>query len=71
MWVVTVWRFDIYSGWKVPDEIPSGVRFSPVQIGPGVHPAFSTTGNASFLGVKRQWGGVDHPPHPPPKLKKE
>ena len=40
-----------------------GTRFSvPVQTGPGIHPASYTVGTGSFLGVKRQGGGVDHPP---------
>ena len=46
------------------DRIPvRGARFSaPVQTGPGAHPASSTMGTASFLGVKRLGCGVDHPP---------
>jgi len=49
-----------------------GVTFSaPVQTGPGAHPAFYTRGTGSFLGVKRPGRGVDHPPHPAPRLKKE
>ena len=40
-----------------------GVKFSaPVQTGPGVHPASSTMGTGSFLGIKRPGRGVDHPP---------
>jgi len=39
------------------------VRFStPVQTGPGAHPAFCTIGTGSFLGVKRLGRGTDHPP---------
>jgi hypothetical protein len=46
-----------------------GARVSaPVQTGPGAHPS-SCTG--SFPGVKRPGRGVDHPPHPAPRLKKE
>jgi len=44
---------------------------SPVQSGPGVHPASCTVGTGSFPGVKRPGRGVDHPPHLAPKLKKE
>jgi len=40
-----------------------GAEFSaPVQTGPGAHPAPSTMGMGSFLGVKRPGHGVDHPP---------
>jgi len=47
-------------------------RFSaPVQTGSGAHPASYTMGNGSFQGVKRSAGGVDHPPHPAPRLKKQ
>ena len=39
-----------------------GTRFStPIQIGPGPHPASYTTGTGSFPGVKRPGRGVDHP----------
>ena len=38
-------------------------RYStPVQTGPGAHPASHTTGTGSYLGVKRSGRGVDHPP---------
>jgi len=38
-------------------------RFStPVQTGPGSHPASFTMGTGSFPGVKRPGHGVDHPP---------
>ena len=48
-------------------------RFStPVQTGPGAHPAFCATNNGSFPGVKRSGRGVDHPPpHLAPRLKEE
>ena len=40
-----------------------GARFStPVQTGPGAHPASCTMGTGSFPGVKRPGRGVDHPP---------
>ena len=40
-----------------------GSRFStPVQTGPGAHPASCTMGTGSFPGVKRPGRGVDHPP---------
>jgi hypothetical protein len=54
------------------DRIPAGAKFStPVQTGPGGHPASYTMGTGSFPGVKRPGRGVDHPPHPAPRLKKE
>ena len=49
-----------------------GVRSpSPVQTGPGAHPATYTMRTGSFTGVKRQGRGVDHPPLLAPRLKKE
>ena len=49
-----------------------GARFStPVQTGPGAHPASYTKGTGSFPGVKRPGRGVDHPSHLVPRLKKE
>ena len=40
-----------------------GARFStPVQTGPGAHPASYTMGTGSLPGVKRPGRGVDHPP---------
>jgi len=39
-----------------------GARFStPVQNGPGIHPASYTMGTGSFLGIKRPEHGVDLP----------
>ena len=41
-----------------------GARFStPVQTGPGAHPASCTMGTGSFLGVKWPRRGADHPPN--------
>jgi len=55
---------------RVP--IPVGFRFSsPVQTGPGAHPASYTMGTGSFAGVKRPGRGVDQPSHLVPLLKKE
>ena len=46
------------------DRIPVGARFSaPLQTGPGVHPAFCTTGTGSFPVVK-SGRGVKLTPHP-------
>jgi len=36
--------------------------FTPVQTGPGAHPASYTTGTESFLGVKRPGRFVGQPP---------
>jgi len=36
--------------------------FTPVQTGPGAHPASYTMGTGSFPGVKRPELGIDHPP---------
>jgi hypothetical protein len=45
------------------DRIPMEARlFSPVQTGPGAHPASYTMDTGSFLGIKRPGRGVDHPP---------
>jgi hypothetical protein len=65
-----------YSDWlragRSGDGIPVGARFSsPVQTGPGAHPASCTMGIGSLPGVKRPGRGVDNPPHLAPKLKKE
>jgi len=48
----------------IDQAIPAGLnaRFStPVQTGPGAHPASYKTGTGSFPGVKRPGRGVDHP----------
>jgi len=42
---------------------------SPVQTGPGVHPASYTMGTGSFLGVKWLGPGVDHPHPSSPEVK--
>jgi hypothetical protein len=47
-------------------------RFStPVQTGPGAHPASYIMGTGSFPGAKRPGRGINHPPHLMPRLKKE
>jgi hypothetical protein len=39
------------------------MRFStPIQTGPGAHPASYTMGTESFMGVKWLGSGIDHPP---------
>ena len=54
------------------DRIPVEARCpTPVQTGPGTHPASYTMGTGSFPGVKRPGLGVDLPPHLAPRLKKE
>jgi len=51
-------------GWTVRGSNPGGARFStPVQTGPGAHPASCKMGIGSFLGVKRG-RGVRLTPHP-------
>ena len=50
-----------YSGWlrvgRSGDRIPVGARFStPVQTGPGAHPASCRMGTGSFPGVKNSRG---------------
>jgi len=56
-----------YSDWlragRSRDRMPVGAIFStPVQAGPGAHPASYTMGTGSYPGVKRSGRGVDHPP---------
>ena len=44
-------------------EFRCGARFStPVQTGPGAHPASYTMRTGSYPGVKQPGRGVDHPP---------
>jgi hypothetical protein len=48
------------------------VRFStPVQTGPGAHPASYTMGIGSFPGVMQPGRGDDHPPYLALRLKEE
>jgi hypothetical protein len=56
-----------YSDWlragRCGNRIPVGARFStPVQTGPGDHPASCTTGTGYFPGVKRPGRCAGHPP---------
>ena len=54
------------------DQIPVEARFStPFQTGPGGHPASYTIGTGSFPWVKQQGHGVDQPPPPVPRFRKE
>jgi len=42
-------------------QIPVGTKFfTPVQTGPGAHPASYTVGTVSFPGVKRHGRGFDN-----------
>ena len=51
-------------------ETQWGPRFSaPIQTGPGAHPASSTLGTESFLGVMQPGHGNDHPPPPSAEVK--
>jgi len=44
-------------------ESQRGARFfTPIQTGPGAHPASCIMGTGSFPGVKRLGSGFDHPP---------
>ena len=43
-------------------ESRGGGFSTPIQTGPGAHPASYTMGTGSFPGVKRPGRGVDHPP---------
>ena len=55
-------RYGLDGPW-IESRCGGGARFSaPVQTGPGAHPASCTMGTGSFLGVKRQGRGVEHPP---------
>jgi hypothetical protein len=63
-----------YRAGKSADRIPVRARFStPVQTGPGTHPASCAMGTGSLPrgGVKRLGSGVNHQPHIAPKLKQE
>ena len=54
------------------DQIPVGARFSsPVQTGPGAHPALYIMGTGSVPGLMKPGRGVDHLPHLAPRLKKK
>jgi hypothetical protein len=53
-------------------KILVGARFlAHVQTGPGAHPVSCTMDTGSFLGVKRQRRGADHPPHSSAEVMKE
>jgi hypothetical protein len=53
----------LQAGWS-GDRIPLGARFStPVQTGPGAHPASCTMGTGSFQEVKSSWS-MTLTPHP-------
>ena len=55
---------EIRCGLDGPGSNPGGeARFSsPVQTGPGAHPASYIMGTGYFPGVKWSGRGVDHPP---------
>jgi len=54
------------------DRISVEARFyAAVQTGPEAHPSLLYDGYRSITRVKRPGGGVDHPPHTAPRLKKE
>ena len=54
------------------DRILVEKRFSaPVKTDPGDHPAYYAMGTGSLPKINRPGRGVGHPPHLPPRLKKE
>ena len=55
-----------YSEW-----LRVGRSWVRIQTGPGAHPFSCTEGTVYFPGLKKPGRGIDHPPHPTPKLKKE
>ena len=58
----SVWQ--LTTGWTVRDRIPVGMRFpTPIQTGPGAHPASCKMGTRCFPGVKCG-GGVLLTAHP-------
>jgi hypothetical protein len=64
LWAVAQLVQQLAMGWTVWGSNPGGVRFStPVQTGPGAHPASCTMGTGSFPGVK-SGPGVTLTPHP-------
>ena len=78
--VLHVWRSEIAqsvwqlaTGWTVRGSNPSGPGeiFRTRPDPPWAHPGSYTIGTGSLSGVKRPRGGVDHPPHLSPRLKKE
>jgi hypothetical protein len=58
-----VYLSNIYTNGRtdILEEYPINKISSPVQTGPGDHPASYTMGTRSFLGVKRPGRGVDQP----------
>jgi hypothetical protein len=74
VWLYHIFTHYIGNGWwtgiaqsvragRSEDRIPVGARFStPVQTGPGAHPASYTMGTGSFPGVKRPGRGINQPP---------
>jgi hypothetical protein len=62
---------DLLRAGRSRDRILVEARFSsPVQTGPGGHPASYITGTGSLPDVKRPERGVDHPPLLAQRLRK-
>jgi len=60
------------TGWAVRRSHPGGGEISaPRLTGLKAHPVFCTVCTGSFPEIKELGSGVNHPPHLPPKLKKE
>jgi hypothetical protein len=71
MWSGTAYSDPLRAG-RSGDRIPVDARFStPVQTGPGAHPASCAMGTGSFPGVKRLECGVTTHPHLAPRVKKD
>jgi len=70
---VSVFDFGLIKGWTVRGSNPGGGEIFRTRLGrPCGPPSLPYSGySVSFLGVKRQGRGFDHPPHIVPRLKKE
>jgi hypothetical protein len=57
------WYNDSLRAGRPGDRIPVGARFpTPIQTGPGVHPASYTKDTGSFPGIEGLGRRLDHPP---------
>ena len=61
---------DLQRAGRSGDRIPVGSRYStPIQTGPGAHPASYSMGTRYLPGVKRPGRGIDHPPQSSAEVK--